>query len=115
MITAGGDAKETGLSRNDTGLAMAVIAPGGQRAIGFESQTVQSACGDGDYVAQPGRNRGLPVVVSAPGGNRSVALESEAMISAGGNRGYISQTGGDICRFLCCFAPSRKGLSQPAC
>ena len=73
---AGGDGGER--AAGDVGLAVAVVAPTGQRAVALDAQAVEVARRDGGERAAG--DSGLADVVVAPTGQRAVALDAQAVV-----------------------------------
>ena len=64
------------------GLAIIVVSPTDDRAIGLERQTVPIARRKGQHFGRAGGNGGLAVRVPSPAGDGAVGLERQTVIIA---------------------------------
>jgi len=70
-----------------------IQAPGKDRAVGPEGQTVLGSSGNGGEIVS-GRGSGLTVVIQAPGKDRAVGPEGQTVLASSGDGGKVVADGG---------------------
>ena len=91
------------------------LAPGHERAVAFQCETMSVSGGDGDDVAEARGHRVLAKVSGAPHGHGAVLAQGHGFESTGGDGDHAAETSGHIGLSFGIPAPGNDRAIAPQC